>query len=429
MVLKVMTEMPPQNSRMVILAMYSWPEFWSMGEGCGTPSFMASVTSFPKHGHEMHVLVPGPRGVPREEKYRGAVLHRFRTGVAFVPAFRGGRILHHIRLLTTYVYWFVRAVPAGLALAARVSPDVIFGMEKLGAPAASLVAFLSGIPNVTRLFGSELNMVVGHRLKFMLRYRDICAFRAPADFIIMCDDGSAGDEMAAMLGVDMERFAFLPNGLDKAGFMAVEPVGPSATDLGVPKGNRVVLSVGRLDQEKHVDRLLRAAPEILSLRGDVAFLIVGTGEERPALGELADQLGIADHVIFAGAIPHEDLPGVYGSADLQVMLSNRSNATNTLYEAMMSGVPVIALNTGTTARAIEDGRTGILLEVDDLSGLPRIILELLANDEKREALAEAGRRAADERIPTMEERQAIEVEIVERVVNEHRARRGGRRRR
>lgn len=404
-----------------VLAIYPWPEFWSMGEGCGSPSFAVSATSFVAHGHEIHVLTPGRLGRPLEEDYRGVTMHRFTTGVHFVPDVGGSRILLYWRLLWTYVYWFVRAVPAGLALAARISPDVVFGMEKLGAPAAFAVARLRRVPNVTRLFGTELNVVADSRLKFALRYRDINAFRTPARYIIMHNDGSEGDTVARRLGVDMSRFVFLPDGLDKVSFMADRPPGPSAADLGVPPGHRVILNVGRLHPEKHVERLLAAGPAVLSERDDVTFLIVGGGDQLPELEAVARNLGIADRVVFAGVIPHDRLAGVYRSADIFVTLSDRTNRFNPLFESMLSGTPVVALDTGSTGEVVEDGKTGVLIQEADLPRLPEILLGLLDDEPRRRALAEAGRARADEIVPTIEERQAMEVEIVARAVREARA--------
>jgi glycosyltransferase involved in cell wall biosynthesis len=412
---------------MTILAVYPWPAFWSMGEGRGSPSFAVSVTAFAQHGHEIHVLTPGRPDQPTEEDYHGAVMHRFRTRVDFVPDAGGPRVLAHFRLLWTYLYWLIRAVPAGLALAARVSPDVVFGMEKLGAPAAFAVARLRRIPNVTRLFGTELNVVAGNRLRLALRYRDIVAFRTPADSIIMHNDGSEGDVVARRLGVDMSRFFFLPDGLDKARFTAPEPPGPTASDLGVPPGHRVILNVGRLHPEKHVERLLRAAPGVLATRDDVTFLIVGGGDQLQELEAVARDLGVADHVVFAGAVRHDELPAVYRTSDIFVTLSDRTNRFNPLFEAMLSGTPVVALNTGSTGEVIEDGKTGLLLEPGDLHRLPDALLGLLSDDARRATLAAAALFRADEIVPTVEERQAMEVEIVERAVRETRTGRPERR--
>ncbi|MFH1865789.1 MAG: hypothetical protein ABIK85_07890, partial [Candidatus Eisenbacteria bacterium] len=72
-----MTSKPKEHQRLTVLAVYGWREFWSMGEGRGAPSFFLSVTSFPKHGHDMHVLMPGRPGSASEENYHGVTLHRF----------------------------------------------------------------------------------------------------------------------------------------------------------------------------------------------------------------------------------------------------------------------------------------------------------------------------------------------------------------
>jgi phosphatidylinositol alpha-1,6-mannosyltransferase len=193
----------------------------------------------------------------------------------------------------------------------------------------------------------------------------------------------------------------------------------------VPAGNKVVLSVARLSEEKRVDRLLRAAPLVLSERSDVTFLIVGEGEDRDRLEAIAAELGVGDNVVFTGAISHGDLPGVYAASDAFVTLSNRTNAFNTLYEAMLSALPVVALNTGRTADFVEDGRTGVLISVEDLPSLPGVLLELLSDDARARALGEAARARIDERFPTIEERQAMEVEVVERAVSDRSSRSNG----
>jgi glycosyltransferase involved in cell wall biosynthesis len=373
-------ETTQEHQRLTILAVYSWREFWSMGEGGGAPSFFLSITSFPKRGHEMHVLMPGRPGDAPLEDYHGVTLHRVTSAVDFMHELSGSKLLQHIRRLLSYVYWFVRVLPAGVALARRVRPDVIFGMGELGAPAAFIVSRLRGVPCVTR-----------------------------------------GDELAAMLGVDGDRFLFFLDGVYKDRFMTAERDRSAVASLGVPDGNRVVLSVARLVEEKHVDRLLRAAPGVLSERTDVTFLIVGAGEERDRLEALATELGISDNVVFAGSVSHDDLPGVYASSDVFATLADRTNEFNTLYESMLSALPVVALNTGRTADFVDTGRTGVLLSLEELPDLPRVILELLQDDARARSLGDAARAWVDETFPTIEERQTMEAEVLERAVSERSA--------
>jgi len=389
---------PENDLRMTVLAIYSWPAFWSMGEGSGAPSFFLSITSFPKHGHRMHVLMPGDRSKPREEDYHGVMLHRFRSGVDFNPDVGPSKVVQHLRIFFSYLYWYLRAVP---------------------------------VPNVTRLFGQGLGQVAGDPLRRALRYPEINAFRTPSSYLVLHNDGSGGDEVARIEGVPDEKLRFWPNGIDKAAYTAgtedaaEEDRRSLAVELGVPEGSRVVLSVARLHPEKGLDRLIDAAPKVAAARQDVVFLVVGDGPLRANLAALAASRGVADRFLFAGSLPRERLPLVYGFADVFVALSNRTNMGNPLDEAMTSGLPVVALNTGRTGDVVKDGDTGVLLEMEDLPKLGSVLLDLLADDERRSSLGAAARMNADERLPTVEERQAMEVGIVEQAVKELRAGRSG----
>ncbi len=403
---------------MEILAIYPWPEFWSMGEGRGAPSFFLSITSFPKHGHELHILMPGPPGTPLQEDYHGVHLHRFHTTVDYMPEADSGKLVQHIRLFTSYRHWLSHATRLARELGEKLGPDAMFGMGALGAPVARTIAEERGVPNVTRLFGTSIGEVIDHPIKFRLRYREIRAFTTPADYLILHNDGSGGDEVAGRLGVDMDRFLFWSNGLDRAPYMKRPDVAKVRRRIGLAGSGPVILTVTRLHPEKHVERLLNGAKEVLAERSDATFLIVGDGEKRASLEELSVKLGLGRNVIFAGAIDRSELPDIYGIADVFVALSDRTNAGNPTDEAMMSGLAVVALDTGGTADVVRDGQNGVLLPVDELPRLAGILLDLLADNDGRRRLGEAARADVDSRLPTVEERQAMEVGAVERAVSE-----------
>ncbi len=392
-----------------------------MGEGRGAASFFLSITSFPKQGHELHVLMPGSPGSPLEEDYHGVHLHRFHTSVDYMPEVGSSKLLQHIKLFTSYRHWLSHATQFAGELADKLEPDALLGMGALGAPVARTVAEERGVPNVTRLFGTSIGEVIDHPLKFRLRYREVRAFTTPSDFIILCNDGSGGDKIAGRLGVDMDRLLFWPNGIDRAPYIKRPDIADVRRRIGLSGSGPVVLTVTRLHPEKHVERLLNAAPGVLAERSDVMFLVVGEGEERRALERLAVKLGITPNVVFAGSIDRDELPSVYGIADIFVALSDRTNAGNSTSEAMMSGLAVVALDTGSTADIVRDGENGILLPVDGLPGLAGTLLELLEDDDGRRKLGEAAREDADRRLPTIEGRQAMEVEAVERAISERNA--------
>ena len=163
--------------------------------------------------------------------------------------------------------------------------------------------------------------------------------------------------------------------------------------------------------------------ELLEEVENPQYQVIHANRLSGGLEAIAGDLGVSGNVIFAGTVPHRDLPAVYRSADVFVTLSDRTNMFNPLFEAMLSGTPVVALNTGSTGEVVEDGKTGVLLGMEDLPALPGIILGVLSDEARARALAAGGRARADEITPTVEERQAQEVEIVERAVREARSRR------
>ncbi len=401
---------------MKVLAAYPWPSFWSMGEGRGAPSFFLSITSFPNHGHEMHVVMPGTPGCASEEDYHGVSLHRFPTTTDFMPDPSTDKIVQHWRMRTTYRDWMATAVPALRAVASRVEPDVLFGMGALGAPAAHAVARELGLPNVTRLFGTSIGEVLGSPVRYRLRYREINAFRTPADAIILCDDGSGGDEIARMLGVDMDRLRFWPNGVDRELLRAPTDVDGLRARLEIPRDTPVVLSVSRLDGEKRVDRLVRAMPELLGRIPGAIIVIAGDGPTHRELEELSVKLGVFESVRFSGILEREQLAAAYQLAAVFVTLSERTNVLNPLHEAMTAGLPVVALDTGRTGMVVRNNETGVLLTKSALPVLGSTLADLIEDAERRRRLGRAAAEDSERRLPTIEERQRMEAEAVEEVV-------------
>lgn len=109
-------------------------------------------------------------------------------------------------------------------------------------------------------------------------------------------------------------------------------------EFGVRKerndGRIVVLTVARLIQRKGIDDLIRAIPEVLGKCPDLLVRIIGEGNLESELRDLAENLGVADHVEFLGYIPHDELPGYYATSDVFVLPSRNEGMSNTILEAM-----------------------------------------------------------------------------------------------
>ena len=118
-------------------------------------------------------------------------------------------------------------------------------------------------------------------------------------------------------------------------------------------GRIVLLTVARLIQRKGIDDLIQALPEVLKECPDLLVRIIGEGNMEEDLRTLARDLGVADHVEFLGYIRHEELPDRYAASDIFILPSRNEGMSNTVLEAMASGLPIITTDTGGTKELIQ----------------------------------------------------------------------------
>lgn len=148
----------------------------------------------------------------------------------------------------------------------------------------------------------------------------------------------------------------IPTGLDLQRF-AVPQDGELRNRLGLPpkeENKTVLLSLGRLAKEKNTAELIDA---MRGLPGAV-LLIVGDGPERAALEQQAQTLGVADRVIFAGAVPPAEVPRYYALGDVFVSASTSEAQGLTYIEAMAAGLPLLCRADPCLDALVREGETG-----------------------------------------------------------------------
>jgi glycosyltransferase involved in cell wall biosynthesis len=177
-----------------------------------------------------------------------------------------------------------------------------------------------------------------------------------------------------------------------------------------PAGSRIVMFAGRLSPTKGILQLIDSADHVVRARQDVAYVIAGQPDSRE-FGALVREAvakypALEDRVRFVGKVPRAQLPILYAAADLAVVPSVYESFGYAAVEAMACGVPVIASAVGGLAEILEDGRSGIAVEVReradgtrcvDIEGLTAAQLRLLDDPEHARRLGDAGRRRVQER--------------------------------
>ena len=144
--------------------------------------------------------------------------------------------------------------------------------------------------------------------------------------------------------------------------------------------------------------LIRSMPKVLERHPDTKLLIVGVGSLERELEKLAERLGVADQVIFAGKVSFEDLPAYYNAASVFAMPARTRGrgldveGLGIVYlEAQACGVPVIAGNSGGAPETVIDGETGIVVDGSSERSVATGLVEILDNPERAAAMGARGR--------------------------------------
>ncbi|MCX5884006.1 MAG: glycosyltransferase family 4 protein [Deltaproteobacteria bacterium] len=187
-------------------------------------------------------------------------------------------------------------------------------------------------------------------------------------------------------------FSVIHSGVDLAPFLTGLPQAEARSLLGIPQGETVIGTVGRLTAVKGQEVLIRAACELLR-RGERIFIVLlGEGELRRELEALTLQLGIADKVRFLGW--RTDVAHVLAACDIFCLPSRNEGMGKALVEAMATGLPVVASDIGGMKDIVRPGENGFIVPIGDVQALAKAIARLCHDPEMRRRMGEAGRRMA-----------------------------------
>lgn len=274
-----------------------------------------------------------------------------------------------------------RALTAVVAEARRGAFDVLHGVwaDEPGFLAVSAGRLLD-TPALVSVAGGELvafpDIGYGGQLSLLNRWLTGRALRAARQVTVgsrlllsLAKEHGAARPILAPLGVDTLRF-FPSRRLQRT------------ADESGPKR---LLHVASLLPVKDQATLLRALAQVVATRPDVVLDIAGDGPLRQPLHRLAQTLGIAAHVRFLGALPHERLPELYRNSDLCLLSSRHESQNLAILEAAACGTPVVGTAVGVLP---ELAPPDCAVPVGDAGAMAAAILRLLGDDTRRQLLGE-----------------------------------------
>ncbi len=237
----------------------------------------------------------------------------------------------------------------------------------------------TGVPNVVSIQGGD-----GHWVgECCGTHRDAMLAVLGHAGAVLIGSASFAESVHERLGTPLDRFTIVP------GAVNVERFAPRGDrELGALSDPPTLLYHGRVDRRKGVLDLLDAV-ELLRQRGrDVRLAVSGIGPDVNAVDERVAALGLADRVDVLGIAGYPDAPARYHRGDVFVSPTYAEGFSNTILEAMASGLPVVSCEVVGVVDCLADGRDALLVPPRAPGRLADAVEALLTDGALRQRLAQ-----------------------------------------
>jgi sugar transferase (PEP-CTERM/EpsH1 system associated) len=276
----------------------------------------------------------------------------------------------------------------------RTLRPAIVHTRNLAALEASAPAWLAGVP--IRMHGEhgwDVSDLSGGNARNRLTRRLYRPF--VSQYVAMSADIER--YLAHRIGISPERIAQIYNGVDTARFA------PPSTRAAIescpfdPRACWLVGTVGRMQAVKDQATLARAFARACALDPQAAaqmrLAIVGDGPEREPVLQILRDAGCLDRAWLPGA--RNDVASMLKGLDCFVLPSLSEGISNTILEAMATGLPVVATRVGGNPELIEHGVSGLLVRPGDVEGLAETLLALWRGRDRARAIGSAARKGVE----------------------------------
>lgn len=372
---------------------------WDICKGKGRVSTILPLLGYIERGHSVYYLTTLARykNITEEDGIKIYYIHIPFFDIIDRPIF----LLLLLPILN--IFFAFRAVK----VLRDIDVDVIYAHSASLAFAAKILSKKFNSKYVLRLYGVGNAYLKKFKPSSIIRR---IALYFKADAYILTDDGTKADLLAKSCNVPDEKIHFLKNGIDKS--RAHDSMDNDLIVQYAPNGERLIISVCRLSNTKGVDTTIKLFAELHKINPNTKLLIIGDGGERPFLYELVNSMGISRSVCFIGAVNQSEVFRYLKISDLFVAMNRESNLSNPVFEAMLSGLPVVALDSGNTSSLIADNVNGVLVKPECLDLLHIKISELLHNKVMLNDLGTNAQNYILSNFMSWSERVAYEVNLV-----------------
>ncbi|MCP4252517.1 MAG: glycosyltransferase family 4 protein [Candidatus Scalindua sp.] len=342
------------------------PRSWGIG------AYTKELSTSLSRGNQVTVLATG---IPNAKTFDHGCSYR----IIRTPSLP---ILRYIALFL-YVPWILR----------RYHIDAVLHVVWITSLISHLWYRLIPVPYFVTVHGTEIrDDKISWRRRFkgyLKRWRQASLCKAKGIFPV----SNFSARLVMSLGIEQSYIEVIFNGVNTQHFK------PIANHQNNNKQKKL-LTVARLDLNKGQDYVLKALAILKGQGLTPNYTIVGQGSEEMRLRQMVQDLGLEEQVVFAGFVSGDQLSSMYSSCDMFVMASREIPGRLDLVEgfgisfleASASGLPVVAGNSGGISDAVQNGKTGLLVNPDDPEEIALAIKRLLIDKSLARRLGDEGRR-------------------------------------
>ena len=347
---------------------------------CGVGQVVYELTQRQlKEGHEVHVYTSdwdkNKRIKQKEEIIEGVYVHR---------------CYHWFRAVNFVTIW-----PSVFFKLLKQNFDVVHSHIS-GHAHAILAAFATKIKKIRHIHTTHCPWTDAYRNKigvygyYISKYTYIPILFKMVDKVIAITPWEI--EFLLSYGCDKDKIKIIPNGMSDIFYKKIKN-NDFRRKIKISDKDKMVLFFGRLNITKGIDKLIEVAKEISKERKDIYFVFRGPDEGMKNLVEKASKEN-KNIILIKETRDKEEVAKTYQAADVYVLPSYREGLPLTLFEAMASGLPVIASPVNGIPYEMKEPENGFLVKYGDLNILKKRILQILDDKKLAEKISENNKEKA-----------------------------------
>lgn len=322
--------------------------------------------------HEVHVVTCRENIEPEFENDKGVFVHRTYT--------------YNINT-TNFVDWVMQLNFSLLEKATKLMNeekfDVIHAHDWVVAYAAKTLKHAFSVPLVSTIHATEHGRNHGLHNDMQRYISSVEWLLTYESWRVICNSEYMRNETMNVFQLPEDKLRVINNGVQLDMFKGIERDYDFRRNFAYDN-EKIIFFVGRLVQEKGVQVLLDAVPQIMDRYNDVKFIIAGKGPQYDYLRYKADSMGISNKVYLTGYLSEENLMKLYKCADIAVFPSLYEPFGIVALESMVANVPAVVTDTCGLGEIVEHGVDGMKAYTGNAQSLADCILALLFNPDLAE---------------------------------------------